>query len=51
MLRNELAKVLVLAYELVAGREVDKDVGSCECEIVARWQWRPKILANLEAEL
>ena len=51
LLRQERLQIGVLANELVAGREVEDDIGSCQGQIVAGRNGCPNILADLDTEL
>ena len=50
LLREERLQIGVLAHELVAGGEVEDDVGTGQGQLVAGGSGRPDVLAHLDAE-
>ena len=51
LLSQKRLQIVVLANDLVAGREVEDDVGTCHRQIVARRNRCPHVLADLYAKL
>ena len=51
LLSNQRAQIGVLADELIAGREVDNDVSTSHCQVIAGRNWCPYILTDLYAKL
>ena len=50
LLGQQGEQIVVLAYQLVGGREVQDDVGTGQGQVVARRQRCPHVFANLDAE-
>ena len=50
LLAEQALQVIVLAYELIARREVEDDFGARQGKVVARRRGSPHVLANLHAE-
>ena len=51
LLSQQRFQIRMLANQLVASREVQYDVGTSQCQIVAWWYGGPHILADLRTKL
>src|SRR5262249_11397061 len=50
LLSDELAAIRCLAEDLVAARGIEQNGGTGQCQIAARWDDRPQVLANFNAD-